>query len=97
MGPLNDLDRAFITTKCADDYIKKMDRKHKQKSLLERFSNIKDQRLVDILQKLLQFNPGFRHSASDCLDHELFAKFRKDKKSGNKGEPVIESELYADD
>lgn len=56
-GPLNDLDRAFISTKYASDYIKKLEtfigNKNQFKSLQDRFSSIKDQRLVDVLSKML--------------------------------------------
>ena len=46
---------------------------------------------------MLQFNPGFRKSASECLNHELFAKFRKDMNTDAQvKQPAIESVLYTD-
>ena len=46
---------------------------------------------------MLQFNPGFRKSASECLNHELFAKFRKDMNTDAQvKQPTIESVLYTD-
>ena len=98
VGPLDDLDYAFISTKIATGYAKRIDAKNQHKSLNERFSGIKDQLLVDLLEKLLQFNPGFRYTVSECLEHELFSRFRRDKKmmDNEPQQPIIESELFAD-
>lgn len=35
---------------------------------------------IDLLNKILVFNPYFRLSIAECLDHEFFKKFRKPEK-----------------
>jgi len=35
---------------------------------------------VDLLNKMLQFNPYFRITVDDALEHELFRKVRKSGK-----------------
>ena len=34
---------------------------------------------IDFLEKILVFNPYFRSSLADCLDHPLFKNVRKEK------------------
>ena len=34
---------------------------------------------IDFLEKILVFNPYFRTSLADCLDHPLFKNVRKEK------------------
>lgn len=35
---------------------------------------------IDLLHKILVFNPYFRLSINECLEHEFFKKFRKSEK-----------------
>lgn len=35
---------------------------------------------IDLLDKMLQFNPYFRTSIDEALDHPFFAKIRKESK-----------------
>ena len=79
---MDDNDRAFITGKQASEYVQKLEfsafRNKTHKSMRQRFASVKEKRLVNVLESLLQFNPGFRLSASECLEHEIFDKYRKD-------------------
>jgi len=45
---------------------------------------------IDFLEKILVFNPYFRTSLADCLDHPLFKNVRKEKQFETiKGKPVV--------
>ena len=40
------------------------------------FAPIKNQGLVDVLEWMLVFNPGFRMSATELLKHSIFDSYR---------------------
>ena len=44
---------------------------------------------IDILHKILVFNPYFRKSIEESLDHEFFKKTRKPEKEVIAKEPII--------
>ena len=45
---------------------------------------------IDFLEKILVFNPYFRTSLGDCLEHPLFKNVRKEKQYETiKGKPVV--------
>lgn len=43
---------------------------------------------IDFLQKILVFNPYYRISLQDCLEHPLFEKVRNPQKEAIVGQPV---------
>ena len=48
----------------------------KSSVLREKFVQIKNQGLVDLLDGMLQFNPDFRFTAKESLEHSVFKKVR---------------------
>ena len=44
---------------------------------------------IDFLERVLIFNPYFRISLKDCLEHELFSKVRNMQKESIEGAPVV--------
>ena len=78
--PTNDLDLAFLHNSDQLLYMARIIKtnEHLPKTgLRSRFTSIEEEELIDLLEDLLQFNPGFRPSASDCLKRALFASLRK--------------------
>lgn len=52
-----------------------------EKSMVrETFSDVKNKGLLDLLEGMLQFNPEFRLTASECLQHKVFDQVRKLKR-----------------
>lgn len=44
---------------------------------------------IDLLNKMLQFNPYFRVSIEDALAHPCFKKIRKPAKETNAPKPIV--------
>ena len=44
---------------------------------------------IDFLERVLVFNPYFRISLQECLEHPLFAKVRNQQKEAITGQPVV--------
>lgn len=62
-------------------------------NIKERFSGVRNQGLVELLDGMLQLNPAFRLTARECLQHKIFEKFKNKRPEPN----VMEMPLYADD
>ena len=64
-------------------------------SLRQSFATVKTPGLLDLLEGMLQFNPDFRFTASECLQHSVFDKIRNQAKE--KGAPeMVELPCFAD-
>lgn len=83
---LKDADLAFISKASASKYVKRLlstisfQKAIDQSSaspLRTKFSNIKENGLVDLLEGMLQFNPDLRMTAKECLQHTMFDDLRK--------------------
>ena len=44
---------------------------------------------IDFLEKILVFNPYYRISLQDCLEHPLFARVRNPQREEIYGQPVV--------
>ena len=74
--PSND-DLAFVTKQNAIDFIHResaliSETHNRDCSLRTLFRQVKNQELVDILESMLLFNPGFRPTARELLQHSVF-------------------------
>ena len=69
IGRLDECDLAFISQKNAHDYLKfcQFGKGKRSKDLSENFSFVKNKPLLHLLKGLLQFNPGLRLTAKECL------------------------------
>lgn len=79
-------DLAFITEPSAVEYVQNVGSLTSQEmrskfgldasAIRAKFATIKNQGLVDVLEGMLLFNPGFRMSATECLKHSIFDSVR---------------------
>ena len=79
VGPFDEYDLAFIHSPDSLKYVKKIEKANNhigKTDLRSKFSAIEDAGLVDLLVDLLSFNPGFRPTATTCLQHDMFALLR---------------------
>lgn len=74
-GTPSEQDINFINDQKAENYIKNHEKKEK-KSYESLFPN-ESQEALDLLQKLLSFNPFFRITAKEALRHKYFSKIRR--------------------
>ena len=72
IGPLNEEDMSFLSASKQTHYLKQFDIGHESKTMEQTFP-YSDPLAVDLLKKMLQFNPYFRPSIEECLEHEYFA------------------------
>ena len=74
VGPPTEQDLEVVPNPEVRDYIRKMIKPgHKQVPLRERFPKASDKAL-DLLHKMLAFNPHHRPSAADCLAHPYLSE-----------------------
>jgi serine/threonine protein kinase len=79
IGPLNELDLAFLHNPSKVSYLAKIQNKNDQiceDYFRNKFSAIEDEGLVNLLVDLLEFNPEFRPTSSDCLKRDIFSDLR---------------------
>ena len=75
VGPPTEQDLEVVPNPEVRDYIRKMIKPgHKQVPLRERFPKASDKAL-DLLHKMLAFNPHHRPSAADCLAHPYLSEY----------------------
>lgn len=86
LGTPQEDDIAFVTDEKASKYLmsfKKMERE----DLAQRYKGASGE-AVDLLNKMLQFNPFFRIPVDEALEHPFFKKIRKTEKEKVAKEPV---------
>ena len=76
MDSPNEDDLSFITDQTAINYIREYPVHHKGMEWHKRFPYASEEAL-DLMKKMTQFNPFFRASVKECLNHPYFAKIRK--------------------
>ena len=82
LGTPNKEDMSFVTDKKALDYITSFDHLPRV-DLKDKFAGIPDEG-IDFLDRLLQFNPYFRMTLDQAIDHPFFADIREESKYKNK-------------
>ena len=94
LGTPSEEDTSFITDPGAQSYLKNLPRAEKK--------NFKDlypfpgDEAIDLLDKLLQFNPYKRASLMECLEHPLLADVRDQRKELNAKTPIVLDFDYED-
>ena len=76
MGTPNEEDLSFITDQTAITYLKEFPINSKGIDLKDRLPYASSEAL-DLVKKMVQFNPYFRPSIQECLNHPFFAKVRR--------------------
>lgn len=76
LGPPTDDDMCFITDKSAIAYIKEFAARGGVTSLGDRYPYASEAAL-DLLRKMVSFNPFLRPTIEECLEHPFFEKIRK--------------------
>ena len=74
LGTPSEEDLDFITNSMALDYLKSFDKK-KPKNLNDRFIG-SSKESIDLLSKMIKFNPKIRISVDQALDHSYFSQIR---------------------
>jgi len=87
IGTPNDEDISFVTDGKAQEYLQTF--KHTPRGDLTDLYPGAGPEAIDLLNKILVFNPYFRLSIAECLDHEFFKKFRKPEKETNSTDNII--------
>jgi mitogen-activated protein kinase 1/3 len=72
--PQDDMDVSFISDQQAEDYIQIFASKSGS-GLHDKYPNSSAE-AIDLLSKMLTFNPYFRVSIDECLNHPFFASVR---------------------
>lgn len=75
LGTPTEDDLSFVTDQKAIEYLNSFSRKER-KNLREMYTGCGDDS-IDFLDKCLQFNPYFRITLEDALNHALFEDIRK--------------------
>lgn len=89
-GTPSDLDLSFITNFQAREYIDTVivnSLKVQRINLSERYPGAKP-KLIDLLDRLLEFNPAFRPTVDEALEHPVFKRIRNKEK-----EPAAKSAI----
>ena len=76
LGTPNKEDMSFVTDKKALDYITSFDDLPRE-DLKAKFAGIPDEG-IDFLDKLLQFNPYFRMTLDQAINHPFFAEIQEE-------------------
>lgn len=71
IGPLTEDDMSFLSASKQSHYLKQFEIDHKGDSFEELFPWA-EASAIDLLKKMLNFNPYFRPSVAECLEHEYF-------------------------
>ena len=78
IGTPNEEDKSFVTDQKALEYLNAFPKRERQ-DLATVYPGAGEE-AIDLLHKILVFNPYFRVSIDDCLDHPFFKKVRKGDK-----------------
>jgi len=78
LGTPNAEDSAFVTDTKATTYLKSFT-EIERIDLQDKYKGASAD-AIDLLNRMLQFNPYFRVSVDDALEHPFFTKIRKSKK-----------------
>jgi serine/threonine protein kinase len=76
LGAPTEDDLSFVTDQTAINYLKEFQPNSQGIEFKERFP-FASREALDLVQKMVQFNPFFRISIGDCLAHPFLAKVRK--------------------
>lgn len=74
IGTPNEEDTSFVTDTKAQEYLKSFPGRERA-NLRESYPGIGDEG-IDLLNKMLVFNPFFRPSVDECLEHPYFRLVR---------------------
>jgi len=86
LGPPTEEDCSFVSDEKAIKYLSSF-KKGAREDLSKRFKGASPE-AVDLLDKMLQFNPFFRIKVDDSLEHPFFKNVRKAHKECNASGPV---------
>ncbi len=75
IGTPNEEDISFLTDLKAQSYLKSFASRPRA-DLKQRYPAAKDE-AIDLLHKILVFNPYFRPNVQECLDHPYFKQVRQ--------------------
>jgi predicted PolB exonuclease-like 3'-5' exonuclease len=78
IGTPNEEDKSFVTDAKANDYLNAFP-KRERVDLSTVYPGAGEE-AIDLLHKILVFNPYFRMSIDECLEHAFFKKVRKPEK-----------------
>lgn len=78
IGTPNEEDKSFVTDGKAMDYLNAFPRREKVD--LSTIYPGAGEEAINLLHKILVFNPYFRISIDECLEHPFFTKLRKAEK-----------------
>jgi serine/threonine protein kinase len=78
IGSPNEEDKSFVTDQKATEYLLAFP-KRERIDLKGIYPGAGDE-AIDILNKILVFNPYFRINLDECLEHPFFKKLRKPEK-----------------
>jgi serine/threonine protein kinase len=78
IGSPNEEDKSFVTDSKALEYLNAFPKREKVD--LSTIYPGAGEEAIDLLHKILVFNPYFRISLDDCLEHPFFKKLRKPEK-----------------
>lgn len=86
IGTPNEDDKSFVTDGKANDYLNAFPKKEKVD--LSTVYPGAGEEAIDLLHKILVFNPYFRISIDECLDHPFFKKVRKIDREAISDHPI---------
>lgn len=78
IGSPNEEDKSFVTDAKANEYLNAFP-KSERVNLATVYPGAGEE-AIDLLHKILVFNPYFRLSIDECLEHPFFKKCRKPEK-----------------
>ncbi|CDW76294.1 mapk-related kinase [Stylonychia lemnae] len=86
IGSPNEEDKSFVTDSKAVEYLQAFPKREKVD--LSTIYPGAGEEAIDLLHKILVFNPYFRISIDDCLEHTFFKKLRKPEKEQTSTESI---------
>ena len=78
IGSPNEEDKSFVTDQKASEYLNAFPKR--ERSDLKVVYPGAGEEAIDLLNKILVFNPYFRINLDECLEHPFFKKIRKGEK-----------------
>lgn len=86
LGTPNKDESEFVTDEKAKEYLNSFHKQERQ-NFRDIYKGCGDD-AIDFLEKILQFNPFFRISITECLEHPLFAEVKKPEKELDAEKPI---------
>lgn len=86
IGSPNEDDKSFVTDQKAQEYLNAFPKKDRQD--LQTVYPGAGEEAIDLLHRILVFNPYFRLSLDECLNHPFFKKVRKQEKELTSETPI---------